>query len=64
MRAFRPRRLVHVAAFAAAAESPDFNETFAKSSACSFMTIVCDFSVSWICGALVHFTSEIVPTIE
>ena len=28
------------------------------------MVIVCDFSVTWICGALAQFTSVMVPTIE
>ena len=60
----RPRRLVHVVPFAAVAEPAALMETFSRFSAWSFMVIVCDFSVTWICGALAQFTSVIVPTME
>jgi len=64
MRAVRPRRLEQVVPFAAAAEPAALIDTFSRLSACSFMVIVCDFSVTWICGALAQFTSVMVPTIE
>ena len=64
MRAVRPRRLGHVVPFAAAAEAEDLTDTFSRLSACSFMVMVCDFSVTWICGTPVQFTSVIVPTME
>jgi hypothetical protein len=64
MRTARPRRLEQVVPFAAAADPADLIETFSKSSAWSFMVIVCDFNVTWICGTPVQFTSVIVPTIE
>ncbi len=64
MRAVRPRRLEHVVPFEAAAEPAALIDNFSRLSACSFIVIVCDFSVTWICGALAQFTSVIVPTIE
>lgn len=64
MRAERPRRLEQVVPFAGAEEPADLIANLSKLSAWSFMVIVCDFSVTWICGAPVQFTSVIVPTIE
>src|SRR6202790_2244026 len=64
MRAVRPRRLEQVVPFAAAAEAEDLIDTFSRLSACSFIVMVCDFSVTWICGTPAQFTSVIVPTIE
>ena len=60
----RPRRLEHVVPFAAASDPADLIDTFSRLSAWSFMVMVCDFSVTWICGTPVQFTSVIVPTIE
>ena len=64
MRTLRPRRLEQVVPFAAAADPADLIDTFSRLSACNFMVIICDFSVTWICGALVQFTLVIVPTME
>src|SRR5579863_479651 len=64
MRAVRPRRLKQVAPFIATAEPADLIDTFSRLSAWSFMAMVCDFRVIWICGALAQFTSVMVPTIE
>ena len=64
MRALRPRRLAHVVPFGATDELAALIEIFSKLSECSFMEMVCDFRVTWICGALAQFTSVIVPTME
>src|ERR1700721_2249974 len=64
MRAVRPRRLEHVVPFAAASDPADLIDTFSRLSAWGFMVMVCDFSVTWIFGTPVQFTSVIVPTIE
>ena len=64
MRAARPRRLEQVVPFVGAAEPADLIDTLSRLSACNFMVIVCDFSVTWTCGAPEQFTSVMVPTIE
>jgi len=60
----RPRRLEHVVPFAGAVEPADLIVSLSRLSAWSFMVIVCDFSVTWTCGAPEQFTSVMVPTIE
>src|ERR1700680_524013 len=64
MRTLRPRRLAQVVLFSAAGVPADLIDTFSRLAACSFMVMVCDFSVIRICGALVQFTSVTVPAIQ
>ena len=59
-----PRRLEQVAVFGVLGAPGGLIDNCAKSLACNFIKIVCDFRVIWICGALAQFTSAILPTIE